>query len=95
MPQKCTGCAHLIDAGWTETRCTQVCPTGALKLVLADDDAMAAKAAAEGLEAYRPNSAPPRGSGTRTSTAGPRASSAALWSSETPTSAPTERSHGL
>jgi Fe-S-cluster-containing dehydrogenase component len=53
LPQKCTGCAHLMDAGWTETRCTQVCPTGALKLVLAEDEVMAAQAAAEGLEPYR------------------------------------------
>jgi Fe-S-cluster-containing dehydrogenase component len=52
LPQKCTGCAHLIDDGWTETRCTQVCPTGALKLVLGDEDEMAIKASAEGLEAY-------------------------------------------
>jgi Fe-S-cluster-containing dehydrogenase component len=53
LPQKCTGCAHLIDDGWTETRCTQVCPTGALKLVLAEDDEMSLLASTEGLEAYR------------------------------------------
>ena len=53
IPQKCTGCAHLIDDGWTETRCTQVCPTGALKLVLAEDEIMAAQAQVDGLEAYR------------------------------------------
>jgi Fe-S-cluster-containing dehydrogenase component len=53
VPQKCTGCAHLMDAGWTETRCSQVCPTGALKLILADAAAMAAKAEAEGLERFR------------------------------------------
>jgi NAD-dependent dihydropyrimidine dehydrogenase PreA subunit len=50
LPQKCTGCAHLMDDGWAETRCTQVCPTGALKLVMAEDADMAAKAASEGLE---------------------------------------------
>jgi Fe-S-cluster-containing dehydrogenase component len=27
--QKCTGCAHLIDNGYKEPRCTEVCPTGA------------------------------------------------------------------
>ena len=43
VPQKCTGCAHLLDDGWKETRCTQVCPTGALKLVLAEDEIMAAQ----------------------------------------------------
>jgi Fe-S-cluster-containing dehydrogenase component len=53
LPQKCTGCAHLMDDGWTETRCTQVCPTGALKLVLAEDSDMAARAKADGLEAYQ------------------------------------------
>jgi Fe-S-cluster-containing dehydrogenase component len=53
IPQKCTGCAHLLADGWTETRCTQVCPTGALKLVLVEDEVMAARAKAEGLEAYR------------------------------------------
>ncbi|OFW55610.1 MAG: hypothetical protein A2133_09645 [Actinobacteria bacterium RBG_16_64_13] len=53
VAQKCTGCAHLIDEGWTETRCSQVCPTGAIKLVLADDAEMAKMTAAEGLEAYQ------------------------------------------
>jgi Fe-S-cluster-containing dehydrogenase component len=53
LPQKCTGCAHLLDDGWTETRCTQVCPTGALKLVLAEEDEMSVLASSEGLEAYR------------------------------------------
>jgi Fe-S-cluster-containing dehydrogenase component len=54
VAQKCTGCAHLLDEGWTETRCSQVCPTGALTLVLADDAQMAKRTAAEGLEAYKP-----------------------------------------
>jgi Fe-S-cluster-containing dehydrogenase component len=53
VPQKCTGCAHLLDEGWTETRCSQVCPTEAIKLLLADDAEMAAKAQAEGLQAYK------------------------------------------
>ncbi len=30
IPQKCTLCAHLLDAGWKEPRCVEVCPTGAL-----------------------------------------------------------------
>jgi Fe-S-cluster-containing dehydrogenase component len=55
LAQKCTGCAHLIDEGWTETRCSQVCPTGAIKLVLGDDAEMAQLAAAEGLEAFKAN----------------------------------------
>jgi Fe-S-cluster-containing dehydrogenase component len=28
--QKCTMCAHLLDEGWEEPRCAQVCPTGAI-----------------------------------------------------------------
>jgi Fe-S-cluster-containing dehydrogenase component len=30
LPQKCTLCAHLLDQGWKEPRCVEVCPTGAL-----------------------------------------------------------------
>lgn len=30
IPQKCTMCAHLLDEGWEEPRCAQVCPTGAI-----------------------------------------------------------------
>jgi len=30
IAQKCTFCAHLVDQGWKETRCSEVCPTGAL-----------------------------------------------------------------
>jgi Fe-S-cluster-containing dehydrogenase component len=29
ISQKCTFCAHLIDKGWNETRCSDACPTGA------------------------------------------------------------------
>ena len=29
IAQKCTFCAHLIDKGWNETRCSDVCPTDA------------------------------------------------------------------
>jgi tetrathionate reductase subunit B len=31
LPQKCTGCAHLLDRGWREPRCADACPTGALR----------------------------------------------------------------
>ncbi len=31
IPQKCDGCAHLLDNGWTEPRCVNSCPTGALQ----------------------------------------------------------------
>lgn len=30
IPQKCTFCAHLLDDGWKEPRCVEVCPSGAL-----------------------------------------------------------------
>lgn len=30
VAQKCTMCAHMIDNGEKETRCSEVCPTGAL-----------------------------------------------------------------
>lgn len=30
VPQKCTLCAHLLDEGWKEPRCVEVCPTQAL-----------------------------------------------------------------
>ena len=54
VAQKCTGCAHLIDQGWTQVRCSQACPTGALRLVRADDAEMAALVANEALEVHRP-----------------------------------------
>jgi len=54
LAQKCTGCAHLLDEGWTETRCSQICPTEAIKLVLADDAEMAKRVADEGLEVLQP-----------------------------------------
>jgi Fe-S-cluster-containing dehydrogenase component len=52
VPQKCTGCVHLLEDGWTETRCSQVCPTEAIKLVFADDAEMAKMVAAEGLQVF-------------------------------------------
>jgi tetrathionate reductase subunit B len=37
LAQKCTGCAHLLDDGWSEPRCVDACPTGALKFGEASD----------------------------------------------------------
>ena len=37
IPQKCTFCAHLLDAGWKEPRCVEACPTGALVFGDLDD----------------------------------------------------------
>ena len=33
IPQKCTGCAHLLDNGWEVPRCVDACPTEALRYV--------------------------------------------------------------
>lgn len=54
VPQKCTLCAHLLDAGWKRPRCVQVCPTGALKIVRADDRAMQEQVKNQGLEILSP-----------------------------------------
>jgi len=55
VPQKCTGCAHLMDEGWTETRCSQVCPTEAIRFVLAEDEEMQRMVESDGLEEYWPS----------------------------------------
>jgi Fe-S-cluster-containing dehydrogenase component len=54
VAQKCTGCAHLIDQGWTKVRCSQACPTGAMTLLMAGDAEMAGLVNKDGLEVYRP-----------------------------------------
>jgi len=46
--------AHLIDAGWQQTRGHQSCPTGAMRAVALEDDEMARMARDEGLEVMRP-----------------------------------------
>jgi Fe-S-cluster-containing dehydrogenase component len=52
LPQKCTFCAHLLDAGWTQTRCVQSCPTGALTMSHLEDAEMQKIVASEKLETY-------------------------------------------
>jgi Fe-S-cluster-containing dehydrogenase component len=37
LPQKCTFCVHLLDQGWKEPRCVELCPTGALAFGDLDD----------------------------------------------------------
>jgi Fe-S-cluster-containing dehydrogenase component len=37
LPQKCTFCAHLLDDGWKEPRCVEICPAGALRFGDLDD----------------------------------------------------------
>lgn len=53
LAQKCTGCAHLLDEGWTETRCSQVCPTGAISLALCEEAELDALVAEQRLRRYR------------------------------------------
>jgi len=50
IPQKCTFCAHLLDQGWKEPRCVQVCPTGALSLLHVEDEELARIKESEKLE---------------------------------------------
>lgn len=33
LPQKCTMCAHLLDAGWEKPRCATACPNDAIQFV--------------------------------------------------------------
>jgi hypothetical protein len=50
IAQKCTGCAHLLDDGWTEPRCADACPTLAIRFL---DEAEAKDLIARG-EVWRP-----------------------------------------
>ncbi|HEX6705814.1 MAG TPA: 4Fe-4S dicluster domain-containing protein [Albitalea sp.] len=54
LPQSWFFDAHLLDAGWAEPRCVQVCPTGALQAVHDTDAAFRERVAREGLEVLRP-----------------------------------------
>lgn len=56
LPQKCTMCAHLLDAGEKLPRCVEACPTGALVFGDLDDpDSEIAKlSAALKTEVYHP-----------------------------------------
>ena len=38
LPQKCTGCAHLLDEGWTMPRCVQSCPLRAINTVFCEEE---------------------------------------------------------
>jgi Fe-S-cluster-containing dehydrogenase component len=54
VPQLWPFDAHLLDEGWQQTRGHQSCPTGAMRSIHIEDDAMARKARDEGLEVVRP-----------------------------------------
>ena len=46
--------AHLLDQGWHEPRCAQVCPTGAIKSLKVEDSEMRELAARDTLEVLHP-----------------------------------------
>ncbi|MFO1307663.1 MAG: 4Fe-4S dicluster domain-containing protein [Burkholderiales bacterium] len=54
LPQMWIFDAHLIDRGWSEPRCVQVCPTGAMTSAKLDDAALARRVAEEGWEVLHP-----------------------------------------
>jgi Fe-S-cluster-containing dehydrogenase component len=54
VSQKCTLCAHLLDDGWSQPRCVQSCPTGALSVVYTTDEEMTAMVEALSLEVLYP-----------------------------------------
>lgn len=54
IPQHWVFDAHLLDSGWTEPRAAQVCATGAITAVKADDEAMRRMVETEGLETLHP-----------------------------------------
>ena len=54
VAQKCTFCVHLLDDGWTQPRCVQACPTGAMRFVLVDEAEMEELIGSEELEVYHP-----------------------------------------
>jgi Fe-S-cluster-containing dehydrogenase component len=54
IPQAWNFDAHLLDAGWKQPRGGQICPTNAMHAVKIDDEEMARKAEAEGLERMKP-----------------------------------------
>lgn len=49
LPQIWIFDAHLLDQGWRQPRCVDVCPTGALEAIKVDDAAMAARRIADKL----------------------------------------------
>ncbi len=54
VAQKCTLCAHLLDDGWKQPRCVQVCPTGALQFVDAEDDVLRGRLESGELDVLHP-----------------------------------------
>ncbi|MCL1798199.1 MAG: oxidoreductase [Eggerthellaceae bacterium] len=52
LPQKCTGCAHLLDAGYQAPRCVTACPNDALAFV--DEGDLAPENMYAPLEVFHP-----------------------------------------
>ena len=55
IPQHWIFDAHLLDTGWTEPRCVDVCPTGALRSFKVDDATMEKLTVDEDLAPLRPD----------------------------------------
>lgn len=57
VAQKCTMCAHLLDANGEISipRCVHSCPTGAMEFYYLEPEEMQKKVREEGLEAYQPD----------------------------------------
>ena len=54
IPQKCTGCAHLLDDGWDEPRCVQSCPVDVYTYGDIDSEEVQAKLATGEFEQLHP-----------------------------------------
>jgi Fe-S-cluster-containing dehydrogenase component len=54
VAQKCLFCAHLLDDGWQKPRCVQSCPTGAMRLIHAEDSEIARIVESENAEVLHP-----------------------------------------
>lgn len=54
VPQTWNFDAHLLDAGWSEPRCSQACPTGALSVLKMDDGALEKYVDEHRLQVLRP-----------------------------------------
>ena len=57
LPQKCTGCAHLIDEGWERPRCVQACPLRAINTVYCEEDEWEKIIVNQGLKSILPMTA--------------------------------------